>query len=253
MRIRGDIMKKLFEKDQTMFAVFWIVIYVVGMSVSDAVSENIGIPKLITIPFALLLTILLLIFIKKNRLTEYYGLCGFKGNCKKFLFFIPVIIITSTNFWNGVGLNYSLTESLMYVISMCFVGFLEELIFRGLLFRGMAESNLKIAVLVSSLTFGFGHIVNLLNGAPLFDTLRQLLYASAIGFCYVAVFYVGKSIIPCIISHALVNSISIFSVPYPPEIEDQTAIIRTVIIIVLGTGYGAWLFLMNRNKVKNKT
>ena len=37
-------MKKLFDKDETWFAVFWIVIYVAGFSTADALSDTIGIP-----------------------------------------------------------------------------------------------------------------------------------------------------------------------------------------------------------------
>ena len=53
------------------------------------------------------------------------------------------------------------------MVSMLFVGVLEEVIFRGLLFLAMAKDSMKAAVIVSSVTFGMGHIVNLLSGAPL--------------------------------------------------------------------------------------
>ena len=132
---------------------------------------------------------------------------------------------------------------ILYIISMCLVGFLEEVIFRGLLFKGMCKTNVKAAILVSSLTFGAGHIVNLLLGAPLLDTLLQLVYASAVGFCFTAIFYVGGSLWPCIISHALVNSTSVFAVEPGVEGRVVTAVIQTVI----GIGYGVWL-LRRKNR-----
>ena len=76
----------------------------------------------------------------------------------------------------------------------------------------MAKDNVKIATIVSSITFGVGHIVNLLNGADLIPTLLQICYAISIGYLFVVIFYKSKSLLPCIITHSLVNSLSIFNV-----------------------------------------
>ena len=92
------------------------------------------------------------------------------------------------------------------------VGFIEEIIFRGFLFKMMAKDNIKSAIIISAITFGIGHIVNLLNGADLIPTLMQICYAISIGYLFVIIFYKSKSLIPCIITHSLVNSLSIFNV-----------------------------------------
>ncbi len=230
-------MKKLFDKDEVWFALVWILIYVVGFSNADSLSEAIGIPKLLTIPVGMLMVLFLVGFIRKYQLFKYLGLCPVTGRFSHFLWFIPLIAISSVNLWNGVTSNASAMETGFYIISMCFVGFLEEVIFRGLLFRGMCRSNVTAAIIVSSLTFGMGHIVNLLLGEPLFDTMLQLVYASAIGFCYTAVFHMSGSILPCILSHAVVNSTSIFAVEPTNEIQ----ILITVVQTVLSVGYGIWL------------
>lgn len=230
-------MKKLFDKDEVWFAVAWIVIYVVGFGNAESLSESIAVAKLLTILAGLVMTLILCGFIHKNGLREYFGLCGIHGGGSAFLWFIPLIVISSVNLWNGVTLNYTVPETILYVISMCFVGFLEEVIFRGLLFKGMCRSNVTIAIIVSSLTFGVGHIVNLLLGAPLFDTLLQLVYASAIGFCYTALFHVSGSILPCILSHAIVNGTSAFAM----EPTDEAHIMITIVQTVISTGYGVWL------------
>lgn len=95
---------------------------------------------------------------------------------------------------------------------MICVGFLEEIIFRGFLFKMMQKDNENLAIIVSSLTFGIGHIINLLHGASLIPTLIQICYAIAIGFLFVTIFQKGKSLWPCIIAHIVVNSLSIFNV-----------------------------------------
>lgn len=242
-------MEKLFKKDETLFAILWIVIYVIGFSNADIISETIGMPKAITACFGLVLSALLFIFIRKNLLFEYFGLCGFRGSLQDFLYFIPLVLISSVNLWNGLTLHYDIPTSILNVVSMCFVGFLEEVIFRGFLFKSMCRSNLRFAIIVSSLTFGMGHIVNLLLGEPLFDTLLQLVYASAIGFCYTSIFLVGKSILPCIISHALVNSLSTFAV----EPSNEEHIFTTVFITALSVGYGIWLLYFGHKSQKTCT
>lgn len=57
------------------------------------------------------------------------------------------------------------------------VEFIEEIIFRGFLFKMMEKDNVKRAIIVNEITFGIGHIVNLLNGEELIPTLMQICYA----------------------------------------------------------------------------
>lgn len=99
---------------------------------------------------------------------------------------------------------------------MLCVGFIEEIIFRGFLFKAIYADNMKEAILISSLTFGFGHIINLLNGANFLSTLLQICYASAIGFLFTIIFLKGKSLLACILTHSILNSLSIFAVQGTP-------------------------------------
>lgn len=91
------------------------------------------------------------------------------------------------------------------------VGFIEEIIFRGYLFKMMEKDNVKAATAVSSITFGIGHIVNLFNGAELIPTLLQICYAMSVGYLFVVIFRKSKSIVPCIIVHSVNNALSIFN------------------------------------------
>ena len=230
-------MRKLFEKSEIWFAVMWIIIYVVGFSTADSISESIGIPKLVTAIISLVMSAVLFFFVKKNDLMAYFGLCRAEGRSRKYLYFLPILLISSVNFWNGITCKASLPEVILFIISMLCVGFLEELIFRGFLFKAMCRDNEKTAIVVSSLTFGFGHIVNLLRGEALLETLMQLIYASAIGFCFTVLFYVSKSIIPCIIAHAVVNSTSMFCM----DGNWTMFLISTAVITVTGAAYGVYL------------
>lgn len=231
-------MRQLYARNELSFSLVWIMLYVILFSAADSFSSSVGIAKIITAPLCILFVILLWNFIRKDRLTEKYGLCGFQGNAKSYLYFIPLFLLASCNLWGGVTLRLSPLESVLYVISMLCVGFIEEIIFRGFLFKALClKGGIKQAVLISSITFGIGHIVNLLNGAELFSTLLQICYAIAVGFLFTVLFYRGKSLIPCILTHGILNSLSAFAVTPSDGFATASAVILTVVSI----GYGAWI------------
>lgn len=201
-------MKKTFEKHETLFCILLIILYVV---INSYCMQNFGINSYkSTIVNTLFSLFLIFLIIKLNRVS-YYGLVSVK-NRKQYLYFIPLILISSVNIWNGFNINNTKNEILFHILTMINVGFIEEIIFRGFLFKMMAKDNIKSAIGISALTFGIGHIVNLLNGALAYETLLQICYAVSIGYLFVIIFYKSKSIIPCIISHILINSLSIFNI-----------------------------------------
>lgn len=102
-------------------------------------------------------------------------------------------------------------ELLFHILTMINVGFIEEVVFRVFLFKMMEKYSVKGAIIVSSITFGIGHI-NLLNGADLIPKLLQFRYAILIGFFFVIIFYKSKSLNSCIVAHAIMNSLSIYIV-----------------------------------------
>lgn len=238
-------MTKLREKSEIWFAVIWIIAYVVIFSVCDSVSEQIGLVKSVTLAACVLLSIIIFAFVKKNGFMEYYGLCKGEYDVKKWLYFIPMIAVSSVNFWFGVQMNMSVLESIFYAASMIFVGFLEEVIFRGFLFKAISKDNMKSAIIVSSLTFGMGHIVNLLNGSAFLPTMMQIIYASTIGFMLVMFFVKSGSILPCIIFHAVFNSTSTFAT----DKSNAVGIIICVIITAISFGYGLYLMKKIPDKV----
>ena len=142
---------------------------------------------------------------------KYYGLVLVKDS-KKFLYFIPLLLIISVNLWSGININNSLSEIICHIISMINIGFIEEIIFRGFLFKMMAKDDLKSAIIVSSITFGIGHIINLFTGGEFLSTLMQVFYCISIGYLFVLIFHKSGSLIPCIMCHSIFNALSIFHV-----------------------------------------
>lgn len=235
-----DKMNKLYEKNGILFAIIWIVVYVVGLSLADGFSRTIGVEKSVSLVLCLILTLTAAGWIKKNNYLEKYGLCRPCVSMRGMLYYIPLVVIATINVWYGFAMNMSPLESLLYVLSMLLVGFLEEIIFRGFLFVEMAKDNLKTAIIVSSVTFGIGHIVNLINGsgADLFSNLLQVIYAIAAGFMFTIIFYKTKSLWPCIITHSVINASSAFAnEAASPLLQIGTAAVLTVVSL----GYGIYI------------
>ena len=201
-------MKKIFEKYETFFCILLITLYIV---INSYCMQKFGTYNYMTTIINTIFSIILIILMILLKRTSYYGLTKIT-NAKKYLYFIPLLLIISVNLWNGININNSTTEIIFYILTMVNIGFIEEIIFRGFLFKMMAKDNIKNAIIVSSITFGIGHIINLFNGADLISTLLQICYAISTGYLFVIIFHKSKSLIPCIITHFLVNSLSIFNI-----------------------------------------
>ena len=213
------------------------------MSIGDSLSESVGISKAVTLPIALTMSVVLLIFIKRNGLSNEYGLRKSKVPAGKMLFYLPLAILMSANLIYGFKLNLSLAETALYILTMLCVGFLEEVIFRGLLFKSMSENGVKSAIIVSSITFGMGHIINLFNGsgAELLPNILQVIYATAAGFMLVMIFHKTGSLIPCIVFHGIFNALSVFADESVLSLNQQ--IISCVFLVVVSGSYGAYIAL----------
>ena len=86
-------MTKLYKKSELAFALVWIGIYVVSFSLADGASASLGIEKCVTLPLAAALTAILWLWIRKQGLSEKFGLFPFRGNAASYLYFLPLVLI----------------------------------------------------------------------------------------------------------------------------------------------------------------
>ena len=237
------MLKKLYEKSEIWFAVAWIIAYVVLASTGDNISADLGIDKIVTLPILIVLSAILYFFVRKNGLKEKYGLCKPYLPAAKMLYYIPLLVLLTANLWYGFAMNQSPLETALYILSMFCVGFLEEMIFRGLLFKAMEKNGVRSAIIVSSVTFGIGHIVNLINGsgAELLPNLLQVVYAIAIGFAFVMIYCKTKSLMPCILTHSVFNGLSAFA--NEATMTPQREILSGILLAVIAGGYALYLAL----------
>lgn len=229
-------MRKLYEKNALTFALVWIGIYVVLLSLaenlSDVLTKNAAAAALCAA-----MTVFLFVWLGKNGLRELFGLCRPVGGARRYLYYLPLVVIASVNLWCGVTQKLPAGITALYVFRMLCVGFLEELIFRGFLYKALCREGETKAAIISALTFGIGHIVNLLNGAAFVPTLLQIVYAVAIGFLFIVLFRRSGSLVPCILTHGVLNALSVFSL----EPDYRTQCIISLVLIVLAVSYSVYL------------
>ena len=140
-------MKKIFEKHETLFCILLIVVYII---VNSYCIQNFGIEDYRSTIINTIFSIALIILMIKLKRTSYYGLTKVI-NLKKYIYFIPLILIISVNLWNGVNINNSTSAIIFYILTMINVGFIEEIIFRGFLFKMMAKDNLIFILLTNQI------------------------------------------------------------------------------------------------------
>ena len=222
-------MRKFYETKPVLFAVLWIAIYVVlvaplrGSYGDGSLQMLLGLVAI----SAVMLSVIRLLGIKKEL-----GMTRWLQNGKRLLWLLPMWVLSTGNLWGGVGLRYDGITTVMAVLSFLLVGVVEEIVFRGFLFNGMKKTgSLTVAIVVSAITFGMGHIVNLLTGHATAETLVQMVFAVAWGFLLTFAYLKGGSLLPCIVIHGLIDVFSVFA--RDNEVAHGAYVIATVAVAVV--------------------
>ena len=147
-------------------AVLWIGIYLVVVTVGDALSEMIGTANIVTAPLILALSVALLFYLRSATARREYGLVAPTGAAvRSAWFYVPLAALVLFPIALSTGRSLGTGAAVLVVVLMLGVAFVEELVFRGFLFQAIrSKSGLRRAVLITGFTFGLGHVVNLLRG-----------------------------------------------------------------------------------------
>ena len=236
-------MRKLYREKEVFFALLWIIAYCFVMT---PLKGNYGYGSAVMMLALAVFAVSVFLFVKRNHLEQKYGLSGWPKDMKRYLYFLPMFILATGNLWDGFALSYRGTELVIAVISMILIGFIEEMIFRGFLFRAMlAKDKPAVAVTVVSLTFGIGHIVNLFAGQGGLETALQVVFAVSWGFMLTMAFYKSGSLLPSIVVHAMIDVFSLFGAE--SGIMDRIYIGVTVVTAVI---YCIYLSRLKENRLK---
>lgn len=228
-------MKKLYEKNEIWFAVLWIIVY---CAATIPIRGNMGDESPLMLAALVVIAVGASWFVKVNGLEAKYGLDHWAAHPARLWYFVPMIVLATGNLWGGVRAAYPGLSQLWAVLSMALIGYVEELLFRGFLFRALLKKDGPVpAIVIAAVTFGIGHIVNLLAGQADLETVLQVVFAIGWGFIFTLAFYKGGSLWPCVLIHAAVDVASKFST------DNQTAsMVYVIATIAVAAVYVPWLW-----------
>lgn len=180
----------------------------------------------------------------KHSFSEF----GFKGSPKKsirkVLYFLPLIAIEIVPFFAGFREDNDSKYLLAVLACTLCVGFAEELYFRGFIFNILKRNGMQFAIIVSSVLFGFSHLINIAGGAGVTDTILQIFFAFFFGFVCAEILLLTGSILPVMLWHTLHDFISFTTNEGPKAFAITGAAIQTFILI----SFGIYLFTVLRLK-----
>ena len=185
-------MKKQYEKKPVLFAVLFIVLY---CAVTIPIRGEYGDGSIQSLLGLSAVAAAIAVVSSLIPLWKRLGVAAKPQNVRLCLCFLPMILLATGNVWDGFVMHYN-GAALWYAIgSMALVGFVEEMLFRGFLFRALLKKDgPRVAVIVSAVTFGIGHIVNLLAGIATVENLMMIVFAVAWGFVFTMVYYKSGSL-----------------------------------------------------------
>lgn len=201
-------MKRFFRKYSIIFAIFILIVSrLIGLGVVYIIKhfqpdinpiKDLG--WLIQILFAT--TTVLLVFWTGDSKE-----IGFKkaNSQKEWLLWIPPLLIP---IYIGIILGFNVSEfstGIILLITALCVAVNEEVIFRGVIVKGLLKYGINITLIAPSLLFGLIHLGNILGGGDVKFTIFQVVWAIAAGIGLTALRLRNGSLYPVIAFHFLID------------------------------------------------
>lgn len=238
-------MLKLYKDKAVMHSLVWLMIYLLLNTITGNLAGSLGIePYLVNSLPNLLLSVVCLYYLMRSNIAADIGLLTKPTEKPKtMLFYFPLLIIPFLNLFYGINKDLSLTQILAILSMYIGVGFMEEIIFRGLMLKALTQKwNHYVVVLFISLTFAFGHAVSIVAiDQSVGDTILQIINAFIVGFLFTIVVLASGNLTICVITHILYNFMAEISLVG----STNTEIIMVSFIITLL--YTVYLLLFGKN------
>lgn len=192
-------------------AILWIILFLIGAAITVTISHLLGMPDLGTPVYGLLFALVLFIYMQKKKAFSYYGIRSLKAlDGKTLLYCIPFGLVVIINWIFGFVPSFSWWQ-IVFAFDALIVGFNEEILFRGFLFKALQKKGNVFAIVISSCVFALLHITALFGGKDILFTLIRCFACGIFGFAVAVFFYRTGNIIPCIIFHGIYNMGSVFT------------------------------------------
>ncbi|MDI3331887.1 MAG: CPBP family intramembrane metalloprotease [Micrococcus sp.] len=230
-------MKRLYEKNEIRHFLVWLAIYL-GLSIvviNLGSALGVGEHEIVALPLAVL-AVVMLVYFRRTSIGPEIGLGARAAvSAPRMWFYVPLLVLVCYPLVTGVRNDLTTMAVAALVLHYAASGFLEEVLFRGLLLRALLKEGRPIwAVAISSLTFGIGHIISVLIGQSGQDTVFQIINATIVGLLFTLVVIATQNLTAVIVAHVLYNIIATLS----RTGQDAALILPGFVILLV---YGTWL------------
>ena len=150
-----------------------------------------------------------------------------KGAAKRMLYFSPLLLIAFSPFAAGVDWNGEAPFLFANLFLTLGIGMAEEIFFRGIICGLWLKHGTVKAMILSSILFGFSHILNMAGGAK----LLQICFALVYGMVFALIFAESGSIIPCVLLHALHDFCSFISGDGSAQFEVVLGAVQFIVLL----------------------
>lgn len=238
-------MIKLYKSKDVLHSIVWLTLYLVVNTITGNLATNLNANyEVVSCVPIFILAAVCFVYLYKTGISKDIGLlCASTENAGHMLFYIPLFVLPAYSLIYGINTALTPFDFLAAFLMYTGVGFMEEIIFRGLMFRALTKKWNRIVVVVfGSLTFDMGHIVSVIAvGMSNSDALLQIINASIVGFMFMTVMLASENLTACIIAHIAYNFLVTVCMPND---DVWTRIIVNSVITLL---YFVYLFFSRKN------
>lgn len=221
-----------------------VILVVIAVSIaSSAVAAALGFPQETVEIFAeAALACIAAVVLTRFRLWRTVGFRALAPRGLR-LYWVPLfpVLVMVPSVASRVG-DIGLKQVGFYLILAALVGFTEEVAFRGMILQSISPRGPWLAAIISAGLFGLMHSLNMFAGADPTGTGIQVIYASAVGFCFAAITLRTGAIWPLVIIHGLTDFAGFTTAgsTIPGAVSSADLLIYST-YIVLFAGYGVIL------------
>ena len=200
-------------------------------------------------PVNILLSVIAVLVLLKTNSWDQVFLSRPRGGVPSVRIYAPlaaVLAITAVASIATSGITVSSVSNLIYLVLLSLsVGFVEELLFRGIIIRAWLKKGVYVAVGVSTALFGLGHLMQLMSGQSAFGTVLQIVFSLVLGLALALVVVRTWSIWGVIVFHALFDFVQFVSTSPTASVTDSSLysvpMIGTLVCTIILGFYIVWL------------
>ena len=232
-------MNQLYARNPVSYSLVWLALYLVLNTITGNIAGALQIDaNLVSALPNLLLAVLCYWSLKGAGITTDIGLTTRPAEkASVMLYYLPLLVLPLLNLAYGVNTALTAVQVLALLAMYAGVGFMEEVIFRGLMFKALEQKwNRYVVVAFISFTFAIGHIVSMAAvGQSSIDTVLQVTNAFVVGFMFMLVILASGNLTICVVAHILYNFLANISLVgrTRPEIIIANTVITALYLVYL--------------------